>query len=648
MSASPTLIRLENISKSYQVAGIEFQALKNVSLTIKQGEIVAIVGASGSGKSTLMNIIGCMDQPTQGKYYFRTNMVSQLDSNALASLRRKGFGFIFQRYHLISFFNSIENIELPALYERTSMQQRRRHAAALLQKFGLASKDDSKPAQLSGGQQQRVSICRALINDPDIILADEPTGALDKQSGQDVLATLQQLNKAGKTVIIITHDMQVAKAADRIICLDEGQIVEDSGHKNLAAGSPQFTQQRVHDRAGGIGLRSLISCVFRVVQAKPLRTFLTMLGIIIGITSVVLIQAIGSGAKNSALHEIRVLANKTIYVYPGGNDIVASWSGIRSLNDSDLAVIRQLSVVDSATPVTGQNITVRASAKSSKGVLFGVGSEFLNVRGYEVIAGQGIQQSDLDNHRPYIVIDENTRNTFFPTGDAVGKVLVLDDHPATVIGVARTVQGLLSGEDRNLRLWTNYNAARTRWFGPSSFAQIDIRIKNSVPMHQAQDEINAALLQLHGKQDFTVFNADSVARTAETVGETLNIMLLSTAVITLLVGGLGVMNIMLVSVVERTQEIGIRMAVGARRRDILHQFLLESLTLCLFGGLIGLFFAWLLCVLVAQLNLRIVPVFSWQVMVVAFAFSSLIGIIFGFFPARQAARLNPVDALSRE
>lgn len=648
MSVSPTIIRLENVSKSYQVAGMEFQALKNVSLTIEQGEIVAIVGASGSGKSTLMNIIGCMDQPTQGKYYFRTSLVSQLDSNAQASLRRKAFGFIFQRYHLISFFNSIENIELPALYERVPMQQRRRHATALLQKFGLATKDDAKPSQLSGGQQQRVSICRALINDPDIILADEPTGALDKQSGQEVLATLQQLNKAGKTVIIITHDMQVARAADRIICLDEGQIAADSGPKSSPTGSPHLTQQRPHDRTGGISLSSLLSCVFRVVQAKPLRTFLTMLGIIIGITSVVLIQAIGSGAKNSALHDIRVLANKSIFVYPGGNDIVASWSGIRNLDDSDLAVIRQLSVVDSATPISGKNITVHAAAKSSKGMLYGVGSEFLNVRSYQIIAGQGIRQSDLDNHRPYVVIDENTRNTFFPAGDAIGKLLVLDGHPATVVGVARTVKGLLSGEDRNLRIWTNYNAAHTRWFGLSSFAQIDIRIKNTVPMLQAQSEISAALLQLHGKQDFTVFNADAVARTAETVGETLNIMLLSTAVVTLLVGGLGVMNIMLVSVVERTQEIGIRMAIGARRRDILHQFLLESLTLCLFGGLIGLFFAWMLCVLVAQLNLRIVPVFSWQVMVVAFVFSSLIGIIFGFFPARQAARLNPIDALSRE
>lgn len=651
MDSEHPLIHLNEIKKSFTNGNTEITILKGITLDIHQGEMVAIIGTSGAGKSTLMNILGCMDVPTTGDYRVAGKSTKLLTPDELATLRRKRFGFIFQRYNLIPFYTALENIEVPSLYEKAPVTHRRLRAQALLDKFGLQGKGTSRPSQMSGGQQQRVSICRALINNPDIILADEPTGALDKNSGIYVLDTLKKLNQEGKTIIIITHDMQVAEAAQRIIRLEEGRVVDDSSkipytpapkaEKTTGSGGKSFA---------GLTLRSLLFSVYRVIQAKPLRTFLTMLGIIIGIASVVLIQAIGEGAKDASLRDIRALAAKAIYVYPGTGHKEQPFGGVRILNNTDLSTILKSPYVDSATPITTRSVKIRTAGQEGKGMLYGVGSDFIRVRGLSITEGRDISEQDIHQHHPFVVIDRKARNFFFGKDESVvGRHVVINGQPATIIGVAERISGLFPTEEKDLNFWTNYNAAKTRWFGgDSSFSQINIRVKEHVDISLAEQNITELLIQLHGKKDFTLFNADAVAKTAESVGEILTFMLITTAVIALLVGGIGVMNIMLVSVVERTQEIGVRMAVGARRIDIMNQFLLESVILCILGGAIGVVFARALCSLFGVILPKIEPIFSWEVMVIAFIFSSFTGIVFGFFPARQAAQLQPAEALSRD
>lgn len=646
------LIRLESVTKSFTNGDVTSQVLKDISLDIHQGEMVAIIGTSGAGKSTLMNILGCMDVPTSGEYLLGGVATRLLGPDDLAMLRRKRFGFIFQRYNLIPFFNALENVEVPALYEKVPLQRRREHAHALLEKFGLADKTQSRPGKLSGGQQQRVSICRALINEPDIILADEPTGALDKDSGNYVLDTLKNLNREGKTIIIITHDPQVAASADRIIRIEEGRIVDDKSTVSDDAVSlnksvPKKLSNTEHNLLG-LDFRSLLFSVFRVIQAKPLRTLLTMLGIVIGIASVVLIQAIGAGAKDAALRDIHALATKSIYVYPGVGYTDQAF-GVRILNNADLDAIRSSPYVDSASPITSKSVKLRTSGQEAQGMLYGVGSDFVRVRGLTIIEGRGITDDDIGQHKQLIVIDKKVKEYFFSDTNAIGQHLVIDGQPATVIGVAERLRGLFAGEDKSLNIWVNYNAAKTRWFGTDqTFMQINVRVKDSASIQDAEKNITESLTLLHGKQDFTLFNADAVAKTAESVSETLTFMLVATAIIALFVGGIGVMNIMLVSVVERTQEIGVRMAVGARQKDILSQFLLESVILCLIGGAFGVIIAWMLCHLFTLLLPRIQPIFSFEVMLIAFIFSSITGIIFGLFPARRASQLHPADALTRD
>ena len=221
------LIEFRDIYKIYHMGDSDVHALDGVSLTVDQGEFVAIVGQSGSGKSTAMNIIGCLDVPTSGSYYLGGIDVSTMDDDQQAEIRNKMLGFIFQQYNLIAKLNVLENVELPLLYAGVSAEERHARAVRALERVGLADKRKNLPSQLSGGQQQRVSIARALAGDPSVILADEPTGALDSRTGREVLAFLQQLNAEGNTVILITHDNSIAVKARRIVRLQDGRVIYD-------------------------------------------------------------------------------------------------------------------------------------------------------------------------------------------------------------------------------------------------------------------------------------------------------------------------------------------------------------------------------------------------------------------------------------
>lgn len=221
------MIELRDVYKIYSDGDSEIRALDGISLTINQGEFTAIVGSSGSGKSTCMNIIGCLDIPTSGKYFLDGNDVSTLDEKELARIRNKELGFIFQQYNLIPKLTLIENVELPLIYRRMGADERRKRAIASLERVGLADRINKFPSQLSGGQQQRVSIARALAGNPPVILADEPTGALDSKTGREVMSFLKELNKDGTTIVLITHDNSLAEETKRIVRIQDGKIISD-------------------------------------------------------------------------------------------------------------------------------------------------------------------------------------------------------------------------------------------------------------------------------------------------------------------------------------------------------------------------------------------------------------------------------------
>jgi putative ABC transport system ATP-binding protein len=226
---STPIIQIKNLMKTYKLGGETVHALNNVSLEIKKGEFLAIIGPSGSGKSTLMNMIGCLDRPESGEYLLDGKDIGKMNDNQLATIRNQKIGFIFQNFNLLTKLTALENVELPLLYGGVSAKARREMALEGLKKVGLAERAGHLPSQLSGGQQQRVAIARALVGNPTILLADEPTGALDSKTSKEILEVMKELNELGHTIILITHDLAIAKQATRMVSIQDGQLLENGG-----------------------------------------------------------------------------------------------------------------------------------------------------------------------------------------------------------------------------------------------------------------------------------------------------------------------------------------------------------------------------------------------------------------------------------
>lgn len=645
------LLELKDIRRSYPSGDEQIEVLKGVSITIEAGEMVAIVGASGSGKSTLMNILGCLDKPSSGSYSVAGVDVAALTSDELATLRREHFGFIFQRYHLLSHLNATQNVEVPAVYAGTARVYRQQRARALLMRLGLAERVDYLPSQLSGGQQQRVSIARALMNGGQVILADEPTGALDTHSGEEVMATLKQLREQGHTVIIVTHDPLVAAQAQRIIEIRDGEIINNPPAVKQASAAKGATSSRP-----GVSPLQQIFSSFReafamawlALAANKMRTLLTMLGIIIGIASVVSIVIVGDAAKQLVLADIRAIGTNTIDIYPGKDFGDDDPQYQQSLKNTDLAAIERQPWVESATPSISSNLRLRYGNVDAAASVNGVNSQYFNVYGMTMSQGTAFNNEQLAGRAQVVVLDSNSKRQLFPNkANVVGEVILVGNMPATVIGVAEEKQSMF-GSSKVLRVWLPYDTMASRVMGQSWLNSITVRIKDGYASHEAEQQLNRILELRHGKKDFFTYNMDSLLKTAEKTTRTLQLFLTLVAVISLLVGGIGVMNIMLVSVTERTKEIGIRMAVGARTSDVLQQFLIEAVLVCLVGGALGISLS-LLIAFTLQLFLP-----GWQIgfspmaLLTAFACSTATGVLFGWLPARNAARLNPIDALARE
>lgn len=644
------IIAFKKINKFYGNDGNRVHVLKDVDLAVEKGDFVAIIGQSGSGKSTMMNIIGCLDVPTSGSYQINGEEVSHLNKDQLAELRCKTFGFIFQRYNLLPSLRADENVALPAIYLGLGQEERHSRAVQLLNQLELNEKHGNKPNELSGGQQQRVSIARALMNGGEIILADEPTGALDSKSGEMVMKIIKELHAEGHTIILVTHDSKIAAQANRIIEIKDGRIVSDTRKetkfytlKNRIKGV-----RRSHIEMLKYRFMESLSMSVHAILANKMRSLLTMLGIIIGIASVVSVVALGNASQAKIMERINSMGTNTIDIMPGKGFGDMRSGKVKSLKVSDSDYLSKQSFIDSSTPSVSASGTLVYGNTSVTAQLKGVGEQYFTVKGRTFASGRGFTQEEIDHIASVVVIDDNTLNEVFPNNpNPVGEIIIFNKKPLKIIGVT-TKDNSPGPMSESMNLWSPYTTVMYKVNGTSDINSITVKISDKVNSQVAEESIEHILTTLHGSKDFFMINTDSIKQTVESTTNTMRLLIASIAVISLIVGGIGVMNIMLVSVTERTKEIGIRMAIGAKQADILQQFLIEAVLICIIGGFLGvalsLFVGWAFNTFSESFGMD----FSTASIVLALVCSSAIGIIFGYMPAKNASNLNPIDALASE
>ena len=654
------LLSLRGVKRIYTSGEQKIEVLHGIDLDIYKGELVAIIGASGSGKSTLMNILGCLDKPSEGSYEIDGVSTQTLYSDQLAALRRNYFGFIFQRYHLLTHLNASSNVEIPAIYAGTGNQERRENSRKLLERLGLGDKTEHLPSQLSGGQQQRVSIARALMNGGQVILADEPTGALDTKSGKEVMGILKELHANGHTVILVTHDPSIAAHANRVIEIRDGNVISDvtKTSEEQETDSTQTDGQELHGNIFEQNLiRSFGATFLRFKEAfkmawiamvtHRMRTLLTMLGIIIGIMAVVSVVALGNGASQKVTNDISAIGTNTISIYPGKDWGDMRANKIQTLKVNDLDALKYQDYVDGVSPTVQTGATFHYDSFEASGRISGVSEQFIKVKGLKLANGRFFDEEHVKNIAQVVVLDQNTREKFFPYEDPIGKVILLGSLPCVVIGVLEKQESPFGGQD-NLEVYIPYTSAIARITGSRYLSSITVKVKDGWSNAVAEQLITNFLTIRHGAKDVFTNSSDTILKTIQKTTGTMTLLVSCIAVISLIVGGIGVMNIMLVSVTERTKEIGIRMAVGARKSDILQQFLIEAILVCLIGGFLGIMCSYGVSIIFSLFVQSMSMVFSPLSIVAAVTCSTLIGVVFGYIPAKNAAKLDPIDALARE
>ena len=653
----PPLIELRSIRKRYGGGDKpEVEVLHGIDLDIRAGEFIAIVGTSGSGKSTLMHLLGCLDRPSSGSYRFAGEDVSTFGTDELAWLRREAFGFVFQGYHLIPTESARENVEVPAIYAGLSQDERMQRAANLLGRLGLSDKLNNRPNQLSGGQQQRVSIARALMNGGHIILADEPTGALDSRSGAEVMELLRELAGAGHTVILITHDRDVAAQAQRVVEIRDGRIVSDNVTDRQQSEQPpphhaelsSLNITRAREDSGTPfwqGLRETIRAAWRVMWIHRIRTSLTLLGIVIGVASVIVMLAIGEGTKQQIVDQMGSLGTTIMYM---SSSVPPAGGPVGVITEEDLDEIARLPEISQVMPVIGDPILVRHQNVDKQIYVFASPYTMPLVHHWQVAQGRFFTEAEDRELASVVILGYKTYRDFFPhLSDPVGQYLLIGTSPFEVIGVMAERGAESGSQNYDDMVFIPYRSGRARVYQTQE--QPDYVVMEAASMDQvqeAEDAVRALLLERHGREDFRIGNAAARLKAQLETRDTMTRMLGLVAAVSLLVGGIGVMNVMLMTVRERTREIGIRMATGAREYDILSQFLIEAMLVTIVGGTVGVLLGLIIGALLIFWEIPII--FSLSVMIGAFSCAVITGLIFGYMPARTAARLDPVVALSSE
>jgi len=649
------MIELRDVHKTYSLGGSTVHALDGVTLSIEPGEFIAIMGPSGSGKSTLLHVLGLLDVPDRGSFRLLGREVARLSDDELAVLRRETIGFIFQQFNLLPRLTALENTAMPLLYSQGHLSFDR--ARTLLGEVGLSERATHRPNELSGGQQQRVAIARALINRPHLILADEPTGNLDSKSQAEILALLQGLNAQGITVIIVTHEEEIARMASRVIRMRDGVIQADERHRpapGQAAAAAGSIPGSTH--AGVPGLFEHLRQGLKTLAANKIRTGLSMLGILIGVAAVVAMLALGQGAKTEIEAQLASLGSNLLMLRPGTPRVggVAMETGsVLRLTLDDVAAIRERlpAVREASATVTGRVQAGYLNRNWSTQVL-GTGAPYATMRAAQPDIGRFFTEDEVRRRARVAVIGRTVLDKLFSDQDPIGETIRLNKVSFQVIGVLPE-KGANAFRDQDDLVVIPVLTAMHRLLGKEYVDYIDIEVASADEIGPTQQALEALMFARHRipisqQQDAVNIRnlADIQAALSET-SRTMSYLLSAIAAISLLVGGIGIMNIMLVSVTERTREIGLRKAVGALRRDILMQFLLEALVVSAVGGLLGILLGALVTLLLAVAAGWTTTITLGSVLL-AFIFSAGIGVVFGLYPARKAAQLNPIDALRYE
>ena len=652
------MIELRNISKIYQMGEIKLAALDNASFRVEDGEFIAIMGPSGSGKSTLLNILGCLDIPTKGQYLIDGIDVSEFPESRLAQIRNEKIGFVFQGFNLLPRLNALANVELPLIYSGNH-NQRKATSIDALQAVNLKERAYHRPKELSGGEQQRVAIARALVNEPSIILADEPTGNLDSKSGQEIMSLLAELNKKCITIVMVTHDSTVASYAHRIIRLKDGQIVEDKkveGTEEKTDQGPICSRNEKGKRKFTFSeLKENLSMAVASIFSNKLRSFLTMLGIIVGVAAVITMIAIGQGASASITQRISQMGANLLMVRGGsfrqGPARSAAGSVITLKYDDAQAILQDCPSVDKVVAVISRNAQVVYGDQNANTSINGVTQDYPTVRNFPVEIGSFVTDEDNRLLRRVAVLGKTVVSELFGNEDPIGQYMKINRNIFQVIGVMST-KGTAGPQDQDDVVFVPLFTAQKRLFGMDNISRIDVEAKSQSVMSQADTEITYLMRQRHRirpgqDDDFSVGSQADILTTVQETSKTFTMLLAGIAIVSLIVGGIGIMNIMFVSVTERTREIGIRKAIGAQRIDILGQFLIEAVIVSLCGGIIGIVLGVGASKLTSQFAGWATVVTPTSV-ILSFAFAFAVGFFFGVYPARKASQLNPIEALRYE
>ncbi|MGZ3805662.1 MAG: ABC transporter permease [Pseudobdellovibrionaceae bacterium] len=649
------MIEIRNIIKSYQMGATRVDALKGVSLTIEDGDFVAIMGPSGSGKSTLMHILGLLDIPTEGSYKLHGREVSKLSEDELAILRRDEIGFVFQQFNLLPRMPAWQNVSLPLLYSEKGFNQEK--ALGLLEKVGLGTRSDHKSNELSGGQQQRVAIARALINKPKIIFADEPTGNLDSKSKAEIMGILKSLSAQGITVVLVTHEEEIGIQAKRLIRMRDGVVQSDERREPLPMA------EHKHELTSSLSTRFHLREIFehfhqgyKTLEANKVRSGLSMLGILIGVAAVVTMLALGHGAQQAIESQLASMGSNLLILRAGNVRVggVAQESGVRVriTMDDVMSIKAQISGIKDVVPTVQGRGQVTFLNKNWNTTLMGVTTSFERVRASSPVMGRFFSDSENQKRNLVALIGQTVARELFAEKSPVGETIKINRVNFQVIGLLPE-KGASGPTDQDDRVVIPVQTAMYRVFGRDYVDSVDTEVASSDQLGAVQDSLKEILNKRHriplsAQEDaFQIFNMADLQAAMAASSKTMAMLLSSIAAISLLVGGIGIMNIMLVSVTERTREIGLRKAIGGRKVDILMQFLAESMVVSAVGGLIGILLSWGVTALLTKVT-GWTMIISLDSILISFLFSAFIGILFGLYPAKKASELHPIEALRYE